>query len=108
MLNYFAAPYVIQKKLRRPLQLLTASFFLFVFVTVFFQDAQAQKKNSAFLTGERLVYKIKFGFVKLGTLIIETGKPAGGSRVNARMKFWTAQVPFLDSKDVVDDIIDST
>ena len=24
------------------------------------------------------------------------------------MKFWTAQVPFLDSKDVVDDVIDSS
>ncbi|MDP4221450.1 MAG: DUF3108 domain-containing protein [Bacteroidota bacterium] len=71
-------------------------------------EAFGQKKNAVFQTGERLTYKVKFGFVKLGTLIMETGAPAAGNRVNARMKFWTAQVPFLDSKDVVDDIIDTS
>jgi hypothetical protein len=81
--------------------------FLFAFVFSFCTDADAQKKNAVFKTGERLVYKVKFGFVKLGTLIIETGTPVAGNRINARMKFWTAQVPFLDSKDVVDDVIDS-
>jgi hypothetical protein len=51
---------------------------------------------------------VKFGFVKLGTLIIETGEHKDGSRIATRMKFWTAQVPFLDSKDVVDDVIDTS
>src|SRR5438874_1763639 len=67
----------------------------------------AQKKN-VFQTGERLTYKVKFGFVKLGTLIIETGESLGGSQIKTRMKFWTADVPFLNSKDVVDDVIDTT
>ena len=86
---------------------ITLLTFLLAFSFSFAGNASAQKKNAVFQTGERLVYKVKFGFVKLGTLVMETGKPAGGNRINARMKFWTAQVPFLDSKDVVDDIIDS-
>ncbi|MEP7233964.1 MAG: DUF3108 domain-containing protein [Ignavibacteriota bacterium] len=86
----------------------TASLALLAATFLFVKPAEAQKKNAAFQSGERLVYKVKFGFVKLGTLIIETGKPAGGNRINARMRFWTAQVPFLDSKDVVDDEIDSS
>lgn len=74
----------------------------------FVGNASAQRKNAVFQTGEKLTYKVKFGFVKLGTLVMETGKSAGGNRINTRMKFWTAQVPFLDSKDVVDDIIDTS
>ena len=69
--------------------------------------ANAQKKNPVFQTGERLTYKVKFGFIKLGTLIIETGAPEAGNRVKTRMKFWSAQVPFLDTKDVVDDVVDT-
>jgi hypothetical protein len=71
-------------------------------------NALAQKKNAVFQTGERLTYKVKFGFLKLGTLVMETGAPVEGNRIKARMKFWTAEVPFLDSKDVVDDVIDTS
>ena len=39
--------------------------------------------------------------------MIETGAPQDGSRIKTRMKFWSAQVPFLDTKDVVDDVIDT-
>jgi hypothetical protein len=82
--------------------------FIFLFLISNLNDSFAQRKNAVFQTGERLTYKVKFGFVKLGTLVIETGSYIGNSHINSRMKFWTAQVPFLDSKDVVDDIIDTT
>jgi hypothetical protein len=68
----------------------------------------AQQKNAVFKTGERLTYKVKFGFVKLGTMTFETGSYLGNSHIRTSMKFRTAQVPFLDSKDTVYDIIDTT
>lgn len=73
-----------------------------------FYSAFGGRKNAVFMTGERLVYKVKFGFVKLGTLVIETGAPLDNHRINVKMKFWTAQVPFLDSKNTVTDIIDTS
>ncbi len=71
------------------------------------QDSFAQRKLPVFKTGERLTYKVKFGFIKLGTLVIETGAPQQGNQIKTRLKFWSAQVPFLDTKDVVDDVIDT-
>src|SRR4051812_15578951 len=81
-------------------------FILFSFITQ--QHVFAQSKHSVFQTGERLEYKVKYGFVKLGTLVIETQGPQEGNRIKARMKFWTAQVPFLNSKDIVSDVIDTS
>ncbi len=78
---------------------------LFLFTS---SNSFSQQKNAVFQTGERLTYKVKFGFVKLGTLVIETGNSQGGNRIKTKMKFWTAQVPFLNSKDVVDDVIDTS
>ena len=83
------------------------AIFLMIF-TFSSQDLLAQKKNAVFKTGERLTYKVKFGFIKLGTLIIETGAPQDGHHIKTRLKFWSAQVPFLDTKDVVDDVIDTS
>jgi hypothetical protein len=72
------------------------------------RDIFAQKKNAVFQTGERLTYKVKFGFIKLGTVVIETGALKEGNHINTRMQYWTAQVPFLDAKDVLDDVIDTS
>src|SRR5579872_6932919 len=83
-------------------------FLLFPLLLLSSNDSFAQRKNPVFMTGERLTYKVKFGFVKLGTIVFETGTYIGNNKNNARMKFWTAQVPFLDTKTVIDDIIDTT
>ena len=71
-------------------------------------DAWAQQKKNIFQTGERLTYKVKFGFIKLGTVVVETGQMQEASRIKARLKFWTAQVPFLNTKDDIDDVIDTS
>jgi len=71
------------------------------------QTAEAQTRKSVFQTGEELTYKVKFGFVKLGTVVIRTGSSAGSNKVNASMQFWTADVPFLDTKTKIDDVIDT-
>jgi hypothetical protein len=48
--------------------------------------------------------------VKLGTVVIKTGGPAseyGAGKLRARMQFWTADVPFLDAKSTINDVIDT-
>ena len=64
-------------------------------------------RHPVFQSGEELVYKVKFGFVKLGTVVIKTGDAAGPNRINAMLKFWTAEVPFLDVHTQVTDVVDS-
>jgi hypothetical protein len=73
--------------------------------------AQAQTRKSVFQTGEELTYKVKFGFIKLGTVSIKTGGPAanyGANKLTAKMQFATADVPFLDAKSLVTDVIDTS
>jgi hypothetical protein len=72
-----------------------------------FSPIRAQTRRSVFQTGEELVYKVKYGFVKLGTVVMQTGSPADASHLNARMRFWTADVPFLDTKSLITDVIDT-
>jgi hypothetical protein len=69
--------------------------------------AQAQTRKSVFQTGEELTYKVKFGFIKLGTVTIKTNGPAGANKVTAQMHFATADVPFLNAKSLVTDVIDT-
>lgn len=69
--------------------------------------AQAQTRKSVFQTGEELTYKVKFGFIKLGTVTIKTGGPAGANKVTTQMHFATADVPFLNAKSLVTDVIDT-
>ncbi|MFI5264288.1 MAG: DUF3108 domain-containing protein [Candidatus Kapaibacterium sp.] len=83
-------------------------FIFFLFLCLNASSMFAQQKNAVFQTGERLTYKVKYGFIKLGTMVIETGSYLGNSHIKARMKYWTAEVPFLDSKDTIDDVIDTT
>ncbi|MDP4198194.1 MAG: DUF3108 domain-containing protein [Bacteroidota bacterium] len=67
--------------------------------------AQAGRKD-AFQTGEQLVYNVKYGFIKLGTLVVQTGAIANG-KATAHMQFWTADVPFLNTKTGVTDQFDT-
>ncbi len=80
---------------------------LVALLVCFSLSANAQTRRSVFQSGEQLVYKVKFGFIKLGTLVIKTDGPAGTNKVNARMQFWTAEVPFLDTHDNIQDVIDT-
>jgi hypothetical protein len=84
-----------------------AAAALFVMLFGFGRIAEAQTRRSVFQSGEQLVYKVKFGFIKLGTLVIKTDGAAGGNNIGARMQFWTADVPFLDTHDNITDVIDT-
>src|SRR5439155_26986006 len=66
----------------------------------------AQTKKEVFQPGEQLVYKVKYGFVKLGTVVIQTGNFTSDGKITARMQFWTADVPFLHAKTTVTDQFD--
>ena len=70
-------------------------------------SATAQTKKDVFQPGEELIYNVKYGFVKLGTVVIQTGGMSADGRVSARLKFWTADVPFLNTKSTVTDVIDT-
>jgi hypothetical protein len=67
----------------------------------------AQTRRNAYHPGEVLVYKVKYGFVKLGTLVVQTGGVGADGRANAKMQFWTADVPFLNAKTLINDVIDT-
>lgn len=69
--------------------------------------AQGQSRKDVFQPGEELVYNVKYGFVKLGTVVIQTGSMNSAGQMSARMSFWTADVPFLNTKSTVTDVIDT-
>src|SRR5580704_983328 len=62
-----------------------------------YTNCSAQTRKNFLQPGEQLMYKVKFGFVKLGTVVMQTGPIANGM-VTAHLHFWTAQVPFLNAK----------
>jgi hypothetical protein len=74
-----------------------ACLVLIVISSISTCDAQTPKN---FLQpGEELVYKVKYGFVKLGTVVMQTGNTSpDGTTVSAHMRFWTADIPFLNAK----------
>jgi hypothetical protein len=57
----------------------------------------AQTRKNFLQPGEQLTYKVKFGFVKLGTVVMQTGTISNGM-VNTHLHFWTASVPFLNAQ----------
>ena len=67
--------------------------------------ASAQTMKDVFQPGEQLVYNVKYGFVKLGTLVVQTGPTTTDGKINTRMQFWTADVPFLNTKTTITDLI---
>lgn len=70
--------------------------------------SQAQTRKNVFIPGEQLVYKVKYGFIKLGTVTIQTGNfSADGSTVMAHMTMQTADVPMLNVKSSVTDKYDT-
>ena len=59
----------------------------------------AQTRKDIIQPGEELVYKAKYGFIKLGTVVMQTGAiSADGTTVSARMHFRTADNPFLHAE----------
>ncbi len=76
-------------------------------ISISFASVTAQIRKDVFQPGEELVYNVKYGFVKLGTVVIQTGGISADGRASARLKFWTADVPFLDTKSTVTDVIDT-
>src|SRR5665213_1927586 len=62
-----------------------------------------QTKKDIFQPGEELVYNVKYGFIKLGTVVIQTGSLSPSGMVKAHMEFWTADIPFLNNRTNVTD-----
>jgi hypothetical protein len=59
----------------------------------------AQTRKDFIQPGEELVYKVKLGFVKLGTVVMQTGAISNdGTTVSARMHFRTADIPLLHAE----------
>ena len=63
----------------------------------------AQTRKEIFQPGEELVYNVKYGFISLGTVVIQTGTLLPNNRVKAHMEFWTANIPFLHARTNVTD-----
>ena len=77
-------------------RILYAALAMMIVVSAF-TNGSAQTRKNFLQPGEQLTYKVKFGFVKLGTVVIQTGPIANGM-VTAHLHFWTAAVPFLSAK----------
>jgi Protein of unknown function (DUF3108) len=64
-----------------------------------FTNGAAQTRKDFLQPGEELVYKAKYGFIKLGTVVMQTGNiSADGTTVSARMHFKTVDVPILHAE----------
>jgi Protein of unknown function (DUF3108) len=78
-----------------------------VVVSILCASGVAQTRKDIFQSGEQLVYNVKYGFIKLGTVVIQTGNvpPAGAPAgvMKAHMEFWTADIPFLHVRTNVTD-----
>lgn len=76
-------------------------------VTASAVSVQAQSRRNVFQPGEQLVYKVKFGFIKLGTVVIQTGDVNNNGKLSAHMKYATADNPFLHTTTEVTDKFDA-
>ncbi len=64
----------------------------------------AQTRKDFLQAGEELVYKAKYGFLKLGTVVMQTGSVSpDGTTFSAHMHFWTADIPLLHAKTIDND-----
>jgi len=72
-------------------------------VSIFCGSGTAQTRKDIFQPGEQLVYNVKYGFIKLGTVVIQTGSISPQGIVKAHMEFWTADIPFLHVHTTVTD-----
>jgi hypothetical protein len=72
------------------------------FVTIILGNAlltcSAQTRKNYLQPGEELAYKAKFGFIKLGTVVMQTGAISSDGTVSERMHFRTADNPFLHAE----------
>jgi hypothetical protein len=76
-------------------------------VSMTISPSEAQTRKNVFQAGEKLTYNVKYGPIKLGTVVIQTGGVGADGNATARMQFWTADVPFLDTKTTINDVIDT-
>lgn len=104
-------PMSLQKKrgitMRGYFRWLLVTVFIAVMAAASSSNGTAQTRKEVFQPGEELVYNVKYGFVKLGTVVIQTGSVAADGTVAARMQFWTADIPFLNVKTKVTDQFDT-
>ncbi len=63
----------------------------------------SQTRKDIFQPGEQLVYNVKYGFISLGTVVIQTGDISPAGTVKVHMEFWTANIPFLNNRTSVTD-----
>src|ERR1035437_2022357 len=84
-----------------------SSILLVGFISMMFlASSDAQERKEVFHPGEQLVYKVKYGFIRLGTLIIQTGSVVDGKAI-MHLELWTADVPFLHTKTSITDQFDT-
>jgi hypothetical protein len=72
--------------------------FAALIVACSFATCASQTRKDFLQAGEELVYKAKFAFIKLGTVVMQTGSIASDGMVSARMHFRTADNPFLHAE----------
>ncbi len=83
--------------MQRCLNIATSACIVVLLLVSAFTVCEAQTRKNFLQPGEQLTYKVKYGFVKLGTAVMQTGTVSNGM-VTASLHFWTAQVPFLNAK----------
>src|ERR1035437_1941148 len=91
------------RTMRRYFNRLTHAGFVAVIVVCSFANCFAQTRKEFLQPGEELVYKVKFGFFKLGTIVIQTGTFSPDGTVSAHMHLWSADIPFVHAKSNVSD-----
>jgi len=69
-------------------------------------SSYGQTRRDVFQPGEQLVYKVKYGPIKLGTVVIQTGQPTADGTLPAHMVLWSADNPFVHTKTEVTDQFD--
>ncbi|HEX5316870.1 MAG TPA: DUF3108 domain-containing protein, partial [Candidatus Kapabacteria bacterium] len=90
------------KLAKRANSLLTA-WLVVILLALVCAPGRAQTRKDIFQPGEQLVYTVKYGFITLGTVVIQTGSVSPAGIVKAHMEFWTANIPFLNNRTNVTD-----
>ena len=91
------------RSIPRPSRAIIGAALAALIVVGSFSICSAQTRKDIIQPGEELVYKVKYGFIKLGTIVIQTGAIASDGTVSAHMHFWTADIPFIHAKTNVTD-----
>ncbi len=82
----------------RYLRSVTHALLVVLSIVSFSTTSLSQTRKDFLQPGEELVYKVKYGFVKLGTVVMQTGNVSSDGLVSTHLHFWTADIPFLNAK----------